>query len=240
MLESCTSTRRRSGIEREGEHRNKGNLTLGESVKDFNIAGKGFIIRRANIRFEGTPTEGSVTLIAKVNNKGDFMASVKGPLGIELARVISVEDSVFVVNRMERVIMAGSREAMLHKAGMPKEIIGIIFGDMPEQLILKESTKSSANEIVTRYSYGDYVSDIAVNKNERKITWENIGTQDGRLLYSLRFNNFKESRGKVFPSTIEIDGKEKMFHVKINITDMEIGFSDKIEFVLPRYRRERL
>ncbi|MCJ7820908.1 MAG: DUF4292 domain-containing protein [Bacteroidales bacterium] len=240
MLESCASTRIRSGIEREGQQRKRGSLSLGESVKDFNIAGKGFIIKRANIRFEGTPTEGSVTLIAKVNNKGDFIASIKGPLGIELARAISVDDSVFVVNRMEKVIMSGSREAMLNKAGMPKDIIGIIFGDMPELLFLNESANSTDKEIITRYSYGDYVSEIAVNINDRKVSWENIETQDGKVLYSLRFNNFKESHATVFPSTIEIDGKEKMFHVKINITDMEIGFRDKIELVLPRYRRVRL
>jgi len=240
ILESCASTKIRSGIEGDGGSGTRADIALGESVRNFNIAEKGFIIRRANIRFEGTPMEGSVTLIAKINSKGDFIASVKGPLGIELARAISVDDSLFVVNRMEKVIMSGSRAAMLNKAGMPEDIIGIVFGDMPAMLTLNKTSKSTGNEIVTKYSFGNYINEIAISKSDRKVSWENIETEDGRILYSFRFNNFKKSRSAVFPSTIEIEGKEKMFHVKINISDMEIGYRDKIEIVLPRYRRVKL
>jgi hypothetical protein len=79
-----------------------------------------------------------------------------------------------------------------------------------------------------------------VDRQTKKISEEIITTSDGETEYVLKFGNFIDSGSKRFPTAIEIKGVRKMFHVKMDILDMRLGFNDKIEIVLPGYRRESL
>ena len=60
--------------------------TVAATVMNNNITDRGFEIRRGSIELEGTEIEGKFGLHARMNSKGDFYASVRGPLGIELVR----------------------------------------------------------------------------------------------------------------------------------------------------------
>jgi len=213
---------------------------FGDAVKDLNINKEGFIIRKANVELEGTEIEGKFSLYAKVNDRGDFFVSVRGPLGIELARAISAGDSVFVINKINRVVLFGSRFNLLKRAGLPENLIEIITGDIPETVSFAEA-KSSENGLVT-LSYSDvkYRSDITVNRAVMKISEEIIRTSDEEAKYLMKFGNFIDSGSKRYPATVEVEGVEKMFHVKIDILELKLGFSEKIEIVLPAYRRESL
>lgn len=213
---------------------------FGDAVKELNINKEGFIIRKANVVLEGTEIEGNFTLYAKVNQRGDFFVSVRGPLGIELARAISTGDSVFVINKINRVVLYGSRSSLLKKAGLPENLIEIITGDIPDTVSFSGASLSANGMIYLSYSDNKSKSDITINRSMMKISEEIISTSDEEAKYLLKFDNFIDSGNKRYPSTVEVESVEKMFHVKINILELQLGFKEKIEIVLPAYRRESL
>ena len=213
---------------------------FGEAVKALNINKEGFIIKKANVELEGTEIEGKFSLYAKVNDRGDFFVSVRGPLGIELARAISAGDSVFVINKINRVVLFGSRNSLLKRAGLPENLIEIITGDIPENVSFSMAKVAGNGLIDISYSDSKYRNDIKVNREMMKISEEVIRTSDEDATYIMKFGNFIDSEDKRYPSTVEVEGVEKMFHVKIDILELHLGFKERIEIVLPAYRRESL
>ena len=241
VITSCATSRRKRGLEGLG---NTGKITdykaFTESVKAFNINRDGFVINRAEIVLEGTEMDGSFKIYAKVNAEGDFFASVRGPLGIELARAMAVGDSVYVINKLGRVVMYGSRADLMKRAGLPGNLIEIITGDLPDDVETIEGTNSYGNGIKVFYNDQKYVREITVDKNSGKISEEIIKTSDGETKYLLRFGNFIDSGNKRFASVVEVESVERMLQVTINIFEVTIGFNDRIEVILPGYRRESL
>jgi hypothetical protein len=73
-----------------------------------------------------------------------------------------------------------------------------------------------------------------------KISKEIISTSDEETQYIMKFSNFIDSGRKRYPGTVDVEGVEKMFHVKIDILELTLGFREKIDIVLPAYRRESL
>src|SRR5512133_1656041 len=125
-VSSCSTTRKR-GHTIGGKATGISDINaFGDAVKALNINKEGFIIRKANVELEGMEIEGKFSLYAKVNGKGDFYISVRGPLGLELARAMSSGDSVFVVNKLSRVVLFGSRSSLLKRAGLPENLIEIV------------------------------------------------------------------------------------------------------------------
>lgn len=213
---------------------------FGEAVKALNINKEGFIIKKANVELEGTEIEGKFSLYAKVNDKGDFFVSVRGPLGIELARAISAGDSVFVINKINRVVLFGSRSSLLKRAGLPENLIEIITGDIPENLSFAMAKVAENGLIGLSYDDIKYRNEIKINREMMKISEEVIRTSDEEAKYIMKFGNFIDSGSKRYPSEVEVEGVEKMFHVKIDILELHLGFKERIEIVLPAYRREAL
>lgn len=239
-VSSCSVTRKRGRAD-SGKLADISDINVfGEAVKALNINKEGFIIKRASVELEGTEIEGKFGLYAKVNDRGDFFVSVRGPLGIELARAISAGDSVFVINKINRVVLFGSRSSLLKRAGLPENLIEIITGDIPDTVSFSGAKASGNGKIYLSYSDVKYRSDITVDREVMKISEEIIRTSDEETNYLMKFGNFIDSGSKRYPSTVEVEGVEKMFHVKIDILELHLGFNEKIEIVLPAYRRESL
>jgi hypothetical protein len=239
-ISSCSTARKRGTADVRNLTGIFDSNEFGDAVKALNINGEGFIIKKANVILEGTEIEGNFGLYAKVNSKGDFFVSVRGPLGIEIARAISAGDSVFVINKINRVVLYGSRSSLLQRAGLPENLIEIITGDMPDTVSFSGAKTSQNGMIYLSYSDVKYRNDITVDRSTMKISEEIIRTSDDEVKYLLKFGKFIDSGKKRYASTVEVESMEKMFHVKINILELLLGFDEKIEIVLPAYRRESL
>ncbi len=239
-VSSCSTARKSgSGIDRKLPGISDINA-FGDAVKALNINKEGFIIRKANVELEGTEIEGKFSLYAKVNDRGDFFVSVRGPLGIELARAISAGDSVFVINKINRVVLYGSRSNLLKRAGLPENLIEIITGDIPENVSFSDAKTSESGLVSLSYSDDKYANEIAISREAMKVSEENISTSDEEGRFIMKFSNFIDSGSKRYPGTVDVESVEKMFHVKIDILELTLGFTEKIDIVLPAYRRESL
>jgi len=213
--------------------------TVINSVLLNNITEKGFEIKKGSIELEGTEIEGKFGLFARLNNRGDFYASVKGPLGIELVRLLMVGNDIAAIDRFNKTVYIGKKDAILKKNGMPEDFMEIIFGDMPEDSN-GDYRYTQDNMVSFTRRNNEYNSEISICPGEMKICSEEIySTNSGQQLY-ITFGKFGDAGGVKYPGIIELSGKKRMFHVKLIIDEIVYGYNSEILFNLPSYKRESL
>ncbi|MRS05725.1 DUF4292 domain-containing protein, partial [bacterium] len=195
--------------------------------------------RKGSIELDGTEMEGKFGFHARLNSKGDFYCSVRGPLGIELIRLLMVGNDIAAIDRINRKVYLGNRDEILKKNGLPDDFMTIIFGDMPAER--KEVFRNSGrNEIGVITVNGQYTREISVCIDEMKVCSQRVNDiNSGDEIY-LSFGNFVSNEGRKYASLITMEEKAKMFHVKLSIDDMIFGYDSDIVFNLPSYRRESL
>lgn len=214
-------------------------IALTAEVKENNLTDRGFEIRKGSIELEGTQIEGKFGLHARLNAKGDFYASVRGPLGIELARILVVGNEVAVIDRFNKNIYVGKKDAVMRKNGLPDDFMKILFGDMPGS-VNGDFRSLPDGQVAVTAGDGNFRREITICTGEMKICSEKIEAKDtGHTVY-LNFSSFRETEGKKYASSISMEERKKMFHVKLLIDDLKYGYDYDIGFNLPSYKRESL
>lgn len=214
-------------------------MTIISGVRNYNITEKGFVIKRGRIEIEGTETDGSFGLNARLNSKGDFFASVRGPLGIELVRLLAVGNDIAMIDRINREVYVGKKDAVLLKNGMPEDFMKTVFGDLP--VVDYSNYKASGNKvIINAKGENNLEQEITVCGDELKVCRERLAyTGTGREII-LDFSNFMSSGEIRYPSAIILTETKRGIRVKLNIDDIVSGYDNDIEFSLPAYKRSAL
>jgi hypothetical protein len=213
--------------------------TVITGVIENNITGRGLEIKKGTIELEGTEIEGKFGFYARLNNIGDFYCSVRGPLAIELVRILIVGNDVAVIDRFNKTVYTGKRKEILARNGLPENFMSVILGDMPDS-DESQFIGTERGEVLIRSRSGDFMNDISVCMNEMKVCSEKIysGTNDYEVFVT--FSNFMTKNGIRYASDIGLEERKKMFHVKLSIDDIVPGYDSPIEFNLPQYKREAL
>ncbi len=239
VLAGCSSLKRGRSAELPAEPAAADYAAIISSVIDNNITQAGFEIRKGSIELNGTEIEGKFGLHARLNRKGDFYCSVRGPLGIELVRLLMVGNDIAAIDRINRVVYVGKKNEVLLRNGMPDDFMTIIFGDMPSEN--NEIFRSSDNNEIGFISGNEeFTREVSICTNELKICSQKIDALSSDHEIYLSFGNFVSNEGRKYASLITMDENKKMFHVKLSIDDLILGYDSDIEFNLPAYRRETL
>ncbi len=239
ILAGCSASRKRKSSEPGSVPADATISAMISSIRDYNITEKGFVIKRGRIELEGTEYDGSYGFNARLNSKGDFFASVKGPLGIELIRLLAVGNDIAAISRLERIVYVGKKDAVMKKNGMPAEFIKIIFGDLPEMDYQNYRTVGDRELIVKSVDNG-FENEINICLDELKVCRENIISTTSDHQITLDFNNFMSSGDVKYASEILMKEKKKMLQVRLSIEEFDSGYDTDIDFNLPSYKRSTL
>ena len=240
LLTGCSAARRRKTDEPAVTGAEADYIKMMKTVTDNNIAAKGFVIRKGRIELEGTEIDGSFGLMARLNSKGDFFVSVRGPLGIELVRLLSVGDDIAAIDRINRTVYVGKKEEVMRKNGMPEDFMEIIFGDFPETISQEFKSVSSSSGLVISTSDENFEREIRICPEEMKVCSERIISESSGHDITLDFSEFRNSSDGRYASRILMNEKKRMFHVKLSIEELEPEYDTEIEFALPSYKRSSL
>lgn len=235
MSAGCSAGRKRATAGRSDMPSDAGYAAVIGSVRESNITDGGFVLKKGRIELEGTELDGSFGLIARMNNRGDFYASVRGPLGIEMVRLMAVGNEIAVLDRINRIAYVGKRDDVMRKNGLPGDIMKTILGDMPEW----DGRRSGlVNGKIIQVSSGDdyFVRDITICLDEMKVCGERI-KRAGSIADQIEINysDFRVAGDKKYASVITLDDKTRMFHVKLDILELTTGNDAEISFTLPSY-----
>lgn len=239
LLAGCSAARRRKTAETAVPGTEADYVMMMKAVTDNNIAGKGFVIRKGRIELEGTEIDGSFGLTARLNSKGDFFVSVRGPLGIELVRLLAVGDDIAAIDRINRTVYIGNKEEVMRKNGMPEDFMEIIFGDFPERSSQEFKSVEGGGLIVTTADE-NFEREIRICPEERKVCGERIFSESSGHEITLDFSEFRNSGDNRYASRILMHEMKRMFHVKLSIEELEMVYDSEIEFSLPSYKRSSL
>jgi hypothetical protein len=241
LVTGCAASRKAKERRAAKEEISSGNLNaVMTGIKSYNITGDGFIIKKGRIDLiGGTPVEGEYGFTAKLNNKGDFYASVKGPLGIEMIKILAVGNDICGIVKLTRTVYIGKKDEMMQKYGLPEDFFTAIFGDLPE-IDIQEADSIVGNKLVLQKNNDKLQRLITVCLDEMKVCSEDIFSIKENKQFSLAFSNFTVSEDRKYASEIDLAEKGEEFHVKLYIETLIPGCSETIEFNVPSYKNESL
>lgn len=241
LVAGCAATRRkRERAAGEGAISSMDMNAVTTNIRAYNITDDGFIIKKGRIDLiGGTPVEGEYGFTAKLNNEGDFYASVKGPLGIEMVRILAVGNDVCGIIKLTRTVYIGKKDELMQKYGLPEDFFTAIFGDLPE-INFSERDSISGNKLILQKNNEHLERLITVCLDEMKVCSEDIYSVKENKQFSLAFSNFAISEDRKYASEIDLMQIGEDFHVKLYIETLVPGCNDKIEFIVPSYKSESL
>lgn len=239
LMGSCSALRKGESGTEGIAGKNLGYDAIIESVIENNITSEGFILRKGRIEIEGGSFDGSYGLYARYNSRGDLNASVRGPLGIEVIRLLSIDGQVYLIDRLGRTVYTGNTNEILRKYGLPENVIAIILGDfssdgkdtysMPgrESMVVKGDAKNL-----------ERVVNICVD--EEKVCEEIYRDILTGNEVQLKYERFTNSEEKKYASEIFMELKKSNLRIKMKIEDLSCGFDGDITFTMPSYKRRSL
>ena len=241
LVTGCVATRKKKDRGAgEGAISSMDMNTVATHIRAYNITEDGFIIKKGRIDLiGGTPVEGEYGFTAKLNNEGDFYASVKGPLGIEMVRILAVGNDICGIIKLTRTVYIGKKDELMEKYGLPEDFFKAIFGDLPE-IDFTDTDSIVGNNLILQKNNDKLERLITVCLDEMKVCSEDIYSIKEKKQFSLAFSNFAISEERKYASEIDLMQKGEDFHVKLYIETLVPGCSEKIEFNVPSYERESL
>lgn len=239
MVSACASSKKyRHTIEAKDPGALDYEMEMSRVIEN-NFVAEGFVVQKGTVELRGTPIEGEFSFNAKVNSEGDMVLSVRGPLGIELARFLTVGNEVCLIERLGRTVYLGKKDEVMRKYGLPEDFTSIIFGDTPDSRADKFMIDSEG-KIILDYSNELYHRIITICPEVSKICSQSIISTEPEAMIEFGFSEFRENKDKKYPGEITIEEKKKMFLVRLKIEQLELGYAHPIEFIVPAYRREVL
>jgi hypothetical protein len=237
----CATTRKKKNRQAAEEAISSMDMkTIMTSIRSYNITADGFTIKKGKIDFiDGTPVEGEYGFTAKLNNEGDFYASVKGPLGIEVLKILAVGNDVCGIIKLTRTVYIGKKDDLMQKYGLPEDFFSAIFGDMPD-FDFQNTDSIAGNSLILHKDNEKLERLITVRLDEMKVCSEEIYSIKEKKEFSLAFSNFTVSENRKYASEIDLKQKGEDFHVKLYIETLVPGCNEKIEFNVPAYKSESL
>jgi len=239
LLAGCSASRRSRSAEPGATGGAVDYSAVAAMVTGYNITDGGFVIRRGKIELEGTSVEGSFGFTARINRDGDFVASVRGPLGIELVRLLAVGNEIAAIDRFNRTVYMGKKDEFLRKNGMPEDFVRILFGDMPELAGATFEAKTE-NEVMVRIREQNTERIVSVCVDEMKVCSQKVISRESGHEITIQFSDFRSDGGKKYASLIEMKEGMKKLHVTVKIDELVAGFNERIEFNLPPYQRSSI
>jgi hypothetical protein len=236
LVFSCSASRKGKTVS-ISDNLNVNEYRILDLSKKNNLLEKGFVLKNARLNITSANYSGNLSLIAKVNDRGDFMAIGKGPVGIEVFRIYGVGDSIWVIDRLNRKIYEGRANKVYEKYGLPSDFWRMIIGDIPASTVLNTETNYVKNSDIDANSNDDvYDRDLIIDKDALKARELNIYSHELGVDITFKYNDFKTENGNVYPGNVIVDSKSPVFHVEMNIDNITCQVQDSIKKKLPDYR----
>ena len=240
-LSGCSASRRAVESGSRLEKYGRGS-SADKAIAENNLAGKGFFISKAKVRYSEDGTEISFTANIRVNSNGDLLASVRSFAGIEVARVTISNGEVHILEKLGRKVVYFSLDSLAGGYGMGQNGVMALFGDRPEiegqkksALKCKDGEGSVTTKVNNIYLIED--ADCLIGKLRKVI----VAGSTLQTLYSLSYADFIEVEQNIMPSHIRFESGLYLFHVEINIEKIEFGWDGDINFIQPSgYKMQRL
>jgi hypothetical protein len=203
-----------------------------------NISNSGFFISKVRLEML---VEGSIqrfTASVRKDNSGRWLASIRSFAGIEVMRAYADRDQVVMLDRLGRNATVLGWDELRRNFGLSYDLLPVLVGDIPEMNIEGRSRVKCGS--LNRISSGNLnirlMADCFINRPSTMILTDSV---NGREI-TVTAGQFSSVGGVDYSSVIEVLEKSGLFHVKLNIDNLEVPWIGEVEFSIPsNYKRNR-
>ena len=227
---SCSVLKNPGVGEREGCDGNQIIRVLNERQ----ITEKCFVYKNVSIVFEQGNDVHNFDAVIKVVKDTGILVSVRPAMGIEAFRLVLTNDSIILVDRMNRKIYSGFYREVLNRYGIMMELnelqrmlSGLLIGDInkPKAQCEKEYVKIVGEQ--------DSVSKVSSAIRLNTLELANKGLKMKRLTFhmmqysaSLEYKNYFTRKGFEYPGFQQFNVMGGGKSVKITLNFNEVGFTN--------------
>jgi len=201
VMSSCSSIKISDTEGRKGTFEvNKEKLL--ERVKANNIIKEQLAINKIAITYKERGKKRRFKANLKYNGADSMLISIRTFAGIEAARVLIKEDSIKIIDRINKIMYIGETDKIVAKYGVNKEFIDLFFGDIIKIEIEKRRLQCKGGIVeISEYERNktvDYYIDCNINKIVKVEGHWGVENQNVKGTFS----NFRNDKGFMYPGSI--------------------------------------
>lgn len=219
-----------------------------DSVISNNAKFETFFSRKATVSLDLNQSQKSFNATIFIKKDFEIIISANVPfLGIEVGRLKIMQDSVYLLNRVEKSLAIFSYEYLRKRLGVSmnySQIQSIILGNVDENNISNlSSVNNFGNKIDLMFSNANGMEKYIFSKENDKIVLHSISDIQGNNL-TVDYSDFRTSYGVLLPNSIEfmVNSAQLSTETNISIQHKEIVLNGRktLDFSIPKhYQYER-
>ncbi len=191
---------------------------------------------KANATLDIDGDKNDVTLNIRIaRDKKIWMSVIKNVLvDIELARALITPDSIFMINKLQRVYLKKPFSFVQTYGGKQvsyKTLEALLLGTaLPEILNDKKANLQNNNGIITiagTLQYVDYKTLFGVDK---RVTQLNLANAAEQQTLQVTNKEFTQSGNKIIPSQIDIQSAIKSKKIQVNLQYTRVDFDQQLDY----------
>jgi hypothetical protein len=231
LLGSCTVLKvNKNNALKEANSDN--DILYSENIENYNISSNSFYIQKVIIKIEEADRRQEFIGNLKYESKDRFLISVRSVAGIEFVRIYFNNDSIFVMDRINKTIYEGNETSFYRKYGIKKDFLFILLGDIisskgTDNEYIKGNIK---NTIIKRMS-GNLEIEYKYSNEQRKAISSEIKEHNKSESIKINYNNFRRIDGNFFPQKIDINNFHEYKKLSLLIKKIEIPWDGEIRFI---------
>jgi len=218
----------------------RGNIA--DIMKEQNLTNGPFIIQRADIEVIGLDQSEKIITNIKFNSSNEFLISIRGKTGIEIARIFVSSDTILANDRINRKMFCASPEYLKTRYGLSISFLPLLLGDFIGNNLLAKNEKDCyegflSNDILVEGVKIRYTVDCDKGKLVSAIGESSL--DDVKICFN--YSEFFKQNGKWIPGKIEFEDSFRKTKILIEIKKISLPWDGEIEFIPGnRYEINRL
>ena len=227
IIAGCSSVKRTTVSSTKKPSSNESGMVKISDVEELNFTAQPFFIQRAEINIAGN----NVIATIKFAKPDSFLISVRTLFGIEAARILLTSDSVFVNDRINRILYLGSSENVKKVYGFDLMFFPVLLGDLITEAQSLSGIDCSGGKAVFSETRKDYVINYYIDCATKKCKEIEIEKEFMKDYISIEFDDFEKNNKIIFPKRLKINNFANFAFFEIEVKKVEFKVDSGMEFI---------
>jgi hypothetical protein len=199
-------------------------------VKEQNITYKNFYISKAEVEILSNERKENILCTVKHVYPGKYLISIKNRAGIEAARIFVSNDTLLINDRINRKIYYGENKILEKKYGISYVLIPVLLGDLINNDLAEKNKEECIKGLIrTNYFIEGFRIQYVVDCKIYKAIYAYVMEENNEIEF--KFSKYFKKGNLLFPGLIEVDDKNSMVHIIINVKKVDFPWEGSIDFI---------
>lgn len=195
---------------------NNNRINTINDLTQSNLTQNNFDIQKIDIQFKNREIEETFIANLKFREPDEYLISLRTKIGIEIARVNIKNDSIFIIDKINKILYKGSNSYLESYYGLSNGLMPLLIGDV----LISDEENNSNFQCVNNPVYKSYYNSYIINYNINCETARPNGI------------DLKDSynRTTIFNYTFKSNSDKKLVPDQIKVLSDFFGYEINMEF----------